>query len=81
MPTVLRSNGFAVRIYPDDHLPPHVHVFRGGDSVKINLGTAEVRPWIERIVGMSDRDAVAALQLVIAHRAQLRRAWRRIHGN
>jgi hypothetical protein len=30
MPTVLRDEGFEVRIYTSDHPPPHVHVAKAG---------------------------------------------------
>jgi hypothetical protein len=43
MPTVLRKDGFAVRIYFNDHLPPHVHVFKGGGQVRISLGSETER--------------------------------------
>ena len=39
MPTVLREDGFEVRIYTFDHPPPHVHVAKAGAIVRIDLGT------------------------------------------
>ena len=42
MPTVIRQAGFEVRIYTLDHPPPHVHVWKAGAVVKIDLATAEV---------------------------------------
>ncbi len=38
MATVLRKDGFSVRIYTNDHLPSQVHVFKAGGEAKINLG-------------------------------------------
>ncbi len=40
MPTVHREQGFRVVIYPNDHLPSHVHVQKGGGEARINLGDA-----------------------------------------
>ena len=53
MPTVLREAGFEVRIYTFDHRPPHVHVWKAGAVLKVDLATHEV---IEIIGAISDRD-------------------------
>lgn len=77
MPTIVRESGFAVRIFPSDHPPPHVHVERAGAVLKIDLATAEV----VRIVGdISDRDVKRAEQLVGKHAAVSNEAWRTLHG-
>jgi len=39
MPTVLREEGFEVRIYTLDHPPAHVHVAKAGAIVRIDLAT------------------------------------------
>ena len=53
MPTVLREDGFEVRIYTFDHPPPHVHVAKAGAIVRIDLSTHAAT----EIVGtISDRD-------------------------
>jgi len=39
MPTVLREDGFEVRIYTFDHPPAHVHVAKAGAIVRIELAT------------------------------------------
>lgn len=46
MPTIITKNGFRIVIYPDDHLPPHVHVFKSDQEVKINLGSFNLAPSI-----------------------------------
>ena len=78
MPTVLREAGFEVRIYTFDHRPPHVHVWKAGAVLKIDLATHEV---LEIIGAISDRDVRRAERLVARHAARLTRAWARIHGN
>ena len=37
MPKVLQVNGYKFYIYIDDHLPIHVHVWKGGAEAKIVL--------------------------------------------
>ena len=80
MPTIIRENGFMVRIYLKDHEPPHVHVFRGRDEVKIRLGDAQVKPYLDEIWGMKDRDSAKALVLIDKHQERLLEAWRGIYG-
>ena len=76
MPTVLRQDGFEVRIYTADHTPPHVHVFKGGGEVVVEIDPLSVR----EAKGMSRREEAAATRLVEEHQDKLREAWRRFHG-
>lgn len=76
MPTVLRSGGLRVVIYPNDHPPAHVHVLGPGWVVVINLMRFEVR----EVINCSEREVRRALQLISDHRDVLLEAWRRIHG-
>jgi Domain of unknown function (DUF4160) len=56
MPTILREQGFRVVIYPNDHLPSHVHVFKGSGEVRIELGNEESDPSLMSITGqISDK--------------------------
>ena len=78
MPTVVREEGFEVRIYTFDHPPPHVHVAKAGAIVRIDLATHEVT----EIVGdISDRDVKRAERLVARHAKQLKEEWAKMHGN
>ena len=77
MPTVLREEGFEVRIYTFDHPPPHVHVAKAGAIVRIDLGTHVAT----EIVGtISDRDVKRVEQLVTRHAKYLKEEWVKIHG-
>ena len=78
MPTVLREAGFEVRIYTFDHPPAHVHVWKAGAVLKIDLSTHEAT---EIVGAISDRDVKRAERLVAEHAARLKREWTRIHGN
>lgn len=44
MPTILVEDGFAVRIWPNDHAPPHVHVAKGDGMARVALGDPVTRP-------------------------------------
>ena len=35
MPKILEVNGYKFYIYTDDHLPIHVHVWKGGSEAKV----------------------------------------------
>jgi hypothetical protein len=37
MPKILEVNGYKFYLYTDDHLPVHVHVWKGGSEAKIVL--------------------------------------------
>lgn len=77
MPTFVRRDGFEIRIYTLDHPPPHVHTFKAGAVLKIDLSMCMVT----EIVGdISDRDVRRAEQLVAEHAEGLRQEWRRLHG-
>jgi hypothetical protein len=78
MPTVLREAGFEVRIYTLDHPPPHVHVWKAGAVLKIDLMSHEA---VQIVGAISDKDVKRAERLVARHAARLRREWTRIHGN
>ena len=77
MPTLIRQEGFEVRIYTLDHPPPHVHVAKGGAVLKIDLATCQV---VEIVGRIPDRDVRRAEALVAANTQVLRNEWMRIHG-
>jgi uncharacterized protein len=80
MPTILREQGFRVVIYPNDHLPSHVHVFKGSGEVRIELGDEESAPSLMTITGqINDKDVAKALYLVKENQAKLLEKWREIH--
>lgn len=85
MPTIKRIDGFEVIINTrDEHLPPHVHVWKAGAEVIINIGNRDTAPSIEEVNEMSRKDAYRALEIVKDNqRVFLRRwwqIWRTIHG-
>lgn len=83
MPTVLKEDGFTIRVYgpPREHPPPHVHIERGKEElVVISLGTSGVPPTVRAVYRMKSQDVLKAFRLVEEHHAQIEQAWRRIHG-
>ena len=76
MPTIIKQDGFRVVIWPNDHLPPHVHVFKHEAEVKIAL----LEPIVFNVEGqISNKNLVKALNLVIEHQIELLKRWKEIH--
>jgi hypothetical protein len=42
-PTVLRQDGYQIVIFPNDHRPAHVHVFKADEECVFNLDPVELR--------------------------------------
>lgn len=82
MPTVLRVDGFAVRIYlpSREHGPAHVHVVKGGDEVVIELADQGRPQRVRDVLDMRDSDVLAAFRIVSVHTKDLLAHWRRLHG-
>jgi len=77
MPTVLRCRNYAVRIYPHDHPPEHVHAVGPGWTVVLDLAEMTIR----EIDGpVSRREARRVAREMIEHRDFLLAEWNRIHG-
>ncbi len=77
MPTVLRVDGFRIVIYPNDHLPPHVHAIHADGEARISL-LPVVR--LLSVEGLGLAAARAAMAIVNEHRFVLMRHWSAIHG-
>jgi len=76
MPTVWRQDGFEFVIYPNDHTPMHVHVFKGDGEAKINLlPVTVVGAW-----SMGKPDTRKAKRIAIENQDYLIEKWREIHG-
>lgn len=81
MPTILNSNGFRFIIWPADHEPPHVHVFKGSGEAKISIGNDKQAPQFQTIYGLTKQEARQAWEIVAEHQKIMLSAWRRIHEN
>ncbi len=77
MPTLIREEGFEVRLYTLDHPPPHVHVAKAGAIVKIELRNLHA---IEIVGAISDRDVKRAERLIARNARFLKLEWEKLHG-
>ncbi len=89
MPKVLEDlkNNLFVYIYTNDHIPAHVHVFKGRKNdnnqkeLKINIGNEQERPSLVSVhENLKNKDILNALKLVAANQEILLSKWREIHG-
>jgi hypothetical protein len=78
MGTVLRWGPYTIVIHTRDHLPPHVHVLRGGDEHEVVIGLAPVE--VREVRSMDLRHVTEAVRLVERHAAFLLEKWSEIHG-
>ena len=72
MPELCRFYGVRIKMYYDDHNPPHFHAEYGGDEALISIDTLEV------IGGdLPSRALGLVYEWAGKHRAELREAWKR----
>jgi hypothetical protein len=70
MPTISMFFGIFVRMYFDDHAPPHFHAYYGADAAVVEIDTLRV------MSGRLPRRAMAlVLEWAAEHREELRRDW------
>ena len=81
MSTEWRQEGFefVIRTNEPRFEPPHVHVIKAGEEVKISLGSENEPP---QIVGiwMRDKEAAKALAIVVKKQAYFLGVWKGRHG-
>jgi hypothetical protein len=80
MATVLRINGYIVRIWSNDHLPRHVHVFKDNGECVINLVGKNNNPELREFYSMKRKEIAKAIRIVCEHQKQLIAEWNKIHG-
>ena len=79
MVTVLyrQRHGYDVVVYPKDHEPAHVHVFRGDNEVLI-----DIQDWtVISNFGFTSREIRKIVHLLQEHVALLRATWDRYPGS
>lgn len=72
MPELCRFYGITIRMYFDDHQPPHFHAVYGGDEAVIgiaNLGLLRGR--------LPVRAQALVIEWALSHQAELQDAWNR----
>ena len=80
MPTVLRTAGFQIVIYTDDHLPMHVHVKYQGREALINLGNENENIFLRENRGLNRNQLRQALEIIETNQLFLIAKWREIYG-
>jgi len=72
MPTLALFFGITVRMYYDDHAPPHFHAYYGGHAAQIGIETLDI------LQGQLPRRALAlVVEWALVHRPELRDNWTR----
>ena len=70
MPELSHFYGIIIRMYYDDHAPPHFHAVYQGEQIMVEINTLEL------IEGNMPRRARAlVLEWAALHQAELRQAW------
>lgn len=70
MPTISRFFGIVIRMYYDDHPPPHFHAYYGDDVAVVAIDTLEV---VEG--GLPKRPLALVVEWAQQHRDELREDW------
>lgn len=80
MATVLRIDGYIVRIWSNDHLPRHVHVFKDNGECVINLVGEGGLPELREFYNLKRKEVAKAIRIVADNQQKLIEAWNQIHG-
>jgi len=76
MPTISTFFGIVIRMYYDDHAPPHFHAYYGDDAASVAIDTLAV------LEGRLPRRALAmVLEWAAEHRGELKGNWARAEGH
>lgn len=70
MPTICEFFGIVVRMYYDDHNPPHFHAFYGGEQAIFSIETLELMEG-----SLSRRAKVMVIEWALEHRQELLADW------
>ncbi len=77
MPTVLRIDGHRFYFYSHEpNEPPHVHVDKGGATLKAWLGPVT----LAKASGFRPKEISAILRMVADHQQELLEAWHEYFG-
>jgi hypothetical protein len=72
MPEISRFFGIVIKMYFDDHLPPHFHAEYGDDEVLVNINT------LATVAGTLPARALGLVtEWALLHRVELEQAWYR----
>lgn len=80
MPVVMRFNGFGVVVYPNDHVPAHVHVMNAESEAVFNLNCPHGPVALRENYGFLERQIRAIREVLGQNTAKLCHEWRKFHG-
>ena len=76
MPEISRFFGIIIRMYFDDHQPPHFHAVYSGMEVEVGIDPIEVREG-----DMPSRATSMVLEWAALHQRELMDNWQRLHSS
>jgi hypothetical protein len=75
MPEISRFFGIVIRMYFDDHNPPHFHAIYAGNEAQIAIESIEI------LEGkLPARAASMVFEWAALHQRELLRNWQRLHS-
>jgi uncharacterized protein DUF4160 len=75
----MRFDGFSVIVYPNDHVPAHVHVLGGGNEAVFNLNCPGGPVALRENYGFSRRAIMRIRRVLDEAVAKLCWQWSKIH--
>lgn len=76
MPEISRFFGIIIRMYFDDHNPPHFHAIYGSEEILVSIDPIEV------LEGNMKRRAVSmVIEWAAVHQQELKRNWELLQGD
>jgi hypothetical protein len=76
MPEISRFFGVIIRMYYDDHEPPHFHAIYGSDEAQIGIDP------IKLLQGNLPHRALSmVLEWAALHQGELKENWKRLHAS
>lgn len=76
MPEIARFFGIIIRMYFDDHNPPHFHAFYGGQEAEVGIDPIELSHG-----SLPPRALSMVFEWAGLHQHELMDNWRRLHGS
>lgn len=76
MPEISRFFGIIIRMYFDDHPPPHFHAFYGNNEIQVTINPISI------IQGkLSPRATSMIFEWAALHQPELMENWNRLHSD
>jgi hypothetical protein len=77
LPELKDQHGLVVIMFPNDHLPPHVHVYQSEKVARIQFETTQ--PQVMDSDGFRQKELNTICDLIKPYRAQLIDQWNEMH--